>query len=264
MDQVFKEMKTHYHFIGAGGIGMGALALLLLEKGCKVTGSDVCENKMTKKLQQRGAQIYLEHDSKNIDGATQVIYSSAIREDNPEMISAKEKEIPLIMRAKLLAELMKDYIGITVAGAHGKTTTSSLIAELLIRAGLEPTTAVGGIVNATTSNALLGQGKYFVAEVDESDGSFLNFSPDYSIITNIDREHLDFYGDLENIIEAYRLFIEKTRPRGLIICYGDDQCLKQLLDETDQPYLTYGFSQENNIRAEKIVFDKFHSHDTKR
>src|SRR3989338_6029309 len=166
----------HYHFIGIGGIGMGALASLLLDKGYRVSGSDLADNKMTKRLKVKGAKIFIGHEAKNIQGADFIIYSSAVKETNVELMAAQAKNIPILKRAFLLAELMKSHIGITVAGAHGKTTTTSMISYLLMKAGLEPTTAVGGIVNGTSANAMWGQGKYFVAEVDESDGSFLYFA----------------------------------------------------------------------------------------
>ena len=186
-------MNQSYHFIGIGGIGMGALASLLLGKGCKVSGSDLKETELTRQLREQGAQIFIGHDSKSVGEADCVVFSSAIREDNPELNMAESKDVRIIRRAELLAELMKDHIGITVAGAHGKTTTTSMISHILIVAGVQPTTAIGGIVLGASSHARLGAGKYFVAEADESDRSFLRFSPKYSIITNIDLEHVDEY-----------------------------------------------------------------------
>ncbi len=185
--------KCHYHFIGIGGIGMGALALLVLDQGCRVTGSDARDSAMTAQLRDKGVQVTIGHSRQSLPRADFVVYSSAIKEDNEELARAREQGIPLLRRAELLARLMEGAVTVTVAGAHGKTTTSSMIATLLDSAGLNPSVAVGGIIKARGSNAMLGEGRYFVAEVDESDGTFLLFHPRYSVITNIDFEHLDHY-----------------------------------------------------------------------
>lgn len=252
-------MNKHYHFIGIGGIGMGALASLLLDKGYHVSGSDARANQVTARLAERGAEIFLGHDAGHIGGADCVIFSSAITAGNPELREARHRNIPIMQRAKLLAELMEGYIGITVAGAHGKTTTTSMAANLLMRCGLRPTTAVGGIVNGSPSHAHTGEGKYFVTEVDESDGSFLNFSPHYSIITNIDFEHVDYYHNWPNILRAYRGFIDKTAGQGMVIIYGDDERLSQLLRESGRNFRTYGFAPRNDVYAADMSFDHFNS-----
>lgn len=249
-------MNTHYHFVGIGGIGMGAIASLLMDKGCTVSGSDVKENNITALLKNRGATIYIGHSRDNISSAQIIVVSSAINKDNPEVNAAIERNIPVIKRAKLLAELMKDQCGITIAGAHGKTTTTSMIAQLLIKAGLEPTTAVGGIIQGLTSNAQLGRGKYFVTEVDESDGSFLFFYPYFSIVTNMDREHLDYYKNWDNIVDTYKEFLKNTHPQGTIIACGEDKILLELLASHPGKYLTYGFSKAFNFSAQNIVIDK--------
>ncbi len=199
--KVKKDFK-HYHFIGIGGMGMGNLALLMLAKGYIVSGSDQKDSELTRRLRQRGAQIFIGHDIRNIEGADCVVYSSAVKADNPEMFQAFSGHIPVLRRAELLAQLVNKEVGITVAGAHGKTTTSSMASYLLINAGLKPTTAVGGIVNEGEYNATLGIGRHMVAEVDESDGSFLYFSPHFSIITNMDFEHFDFYHPWNNILDS--------------------------------------------------------------
>ncbi|MCK5259865.1 MAG: UDP-N-acetylmuramate--L-alanine ligase [Candidatus Omnitrophica bacterium] len=252
-------MSKHYHFIGIGGIGMGALAALSLDKGYRVSGSDLRSNPMTERLKARGAEIFSGHAGENIGGADCVVFSSAIRDDNPELVEAERKKIPVLQRAKFLAELMEGYIGITVAGAHGKTTTTSMAADLLEEAGLQPTTAIGGIVNGTRAHAELGEGKYFVTEVDESDGSFLCFRPHYSIITNVDLEHVDYYHNWQNVLDAYRAFIGKTREGGTILAYGDDEPLLNMVKESGKSFKTYGFSPENNISAVNIKFDHFDS-----
>jgi len=238
---------------------MGALAALSLDKGYRVSGSDLRSNQITERLKLRGADIFSGHAGQNIEGADCVVFSSAIRDDNPELVEAKKKQIPILQRAKLLAELMEEYTGITVAGAHGKTTTTSMVANLLERADLQPTTAIGGIVNGTRSHAELGEGEYFVTEVDESDGSFLCFRPHYSIITNVDLEHVDYYHNWQNVLDAYREFIGKTREGGIILAYGDDEPLLNMLKESGQAFKTYGFSTENNISATDIKFDHFDS-----
>ncbi len=248
--------KKHFHFIGIGGVGMGAVACLLVAKGHKVSGSDLKESELTVKLRELGADIAIGHNAANIGHPDVVVYSSAISGDNPELICAKEKNIPVSQRAKILAQLMEDHKAITIAGAHGKTTTTSMASYLLIKAGLQPTTAVGGIVSAVSNggayNASLGQGKYFVAEVDESDGSFLYFAPFYSIITNIDFEHVDYYGNWEKILDSYEQFIHKTHPQGKIIACGDDQRLLGLLKKSRRSFVTYGFNEGNDIIAKNV------------
>ncbi len=253
-------MKDHFYLIGIGGVGMAPLALLLQAKGYNVSGSDIRENRMTKDLRDRGIQIFIGHEAQNIKGADYVVYSSAIPKDNPERVAAQEQGIPLLARAKVLADLMKDQIGITIAGAHGKTTTTSMISLLLSHARLEPTMAIGGTIQGTSLTAQLGQGRYFVAEVDESDGSFLYFSPSYSVITNIDFEHGDYYGTWENILKTYRQFIDKTQDRGHLIICGDDKRLLTLVKESGKNFKTYGFRSTNQIVAHDIELNGWLSH----
>ncbi len=238
---------------------MGALAALSLDKGYRVSGSDVRNNQVIECLRARGADIFPGHASGNIEGADYVVFSSAISNDNPELIEAQKKQIPTMQRAKFLAELMQGYTGITVAGSHGKTTTASMIAHLLVYAGLQPTTAIGGIVVDTHSHAKLREGEYFVTEVDESDGSFLHFAPHYSVITNIDLEHIDYYHDWPNILRTYKEFIAKTVDGGIMVVYGDDERLLKLLKESGQTFKTYGFSEGNDVYAVNISFDRFES-----
>ena len=246
----------HYHFIGIGGIGMGTLASLILAKGHQVSGSDVAESPMTASLREKGAQISIGHRYEQGAGADYVIFSSAIRPDNPELKAAQDRNIPILKRAQLLARIMENHDAITIAGAHGKTTTTSMTSQLLLKAGLNPTTAVGGIINGISYNANLGDGRYFVAEVDESDGSFLYFSPRYSLITNIDYEHVDYYHTWDNILAAYRQFIQRTHPDGLVIGCGDDARLKDLLSRGERRFITYGFLEGNDVRAENIQIVK--------
>jgi UDP-N-acetylmuramate--alanine ligase len=238
-----------YHFVGIGGVGMGALASLMLAKGFPVSGSDVKENSMIHDLRTKGARIMIGHHADHVQGADYVIFSSAIRADNPEMLRAKQAQIPVIRRAELLAELMKDYVSITVAGAHGKTTTTSMISYLLIKAGLSPTTAVGGSIRGAAYNARLGDGRYFVAELDESDGSFLYFHPQYAVITNVDKEHMDYYGNWGKMIEAYEQHIRHVDPKGRIVVCADDPYLGALLKKCQTPFVTYGFSTSADFSA---------------
>lgn len=247
-------MSKNYHLIGIGGIGMAALASLLLDKGHRVSGSDVKETDLTNFLKKKGAKISIGHHVENIHGADCIVYSSAIRVTNPEMIGAVSTQIPVLKRAELLAELVNQETGITVAGAHGKTTTTSMISHVLLQAGLQPTTAVGGIINSATAyNANLGTGKYFVAEADESDGTFLYFKPTYSIITNIDFEHVDYYKNWDNIIAAYRKFMHRTNPAGCLIVCGEDPRLEQMASEEDIPAVTYGLQSKFDVYADDVM-----------
>ena len=250
-------MNRHYHFIGIGGIGMGALAILLLKKGCQVSGSDLHENQMVQNLREQGARVAIGHARENISGADFVVFSSAVAQDNPELQEAREKKIPVLQRAQLLVELMQGQTAITVAGAHGKTTTTSMISNMLIKAGLQPTTAIGGMVTSGSAGyqASLGEGKYFVAETDESDGSFLKFSPKYSVITNIDFEHIDYFRDWDGILRAYAQFIGRTARDGLLVACGDDGNLRGMLARSPCPVRTYGFGPDNDLTAQNISID---------
>ena len=255
------DMNKHYHLIGIGGIGMGTLASLLLDQGHTVSGSDLKENEMTMGLRKRGATIFIGHRTGNIVKNTDyVVYSSAIRVNNPELIESESRNILVLRLAEVLAQLLNQQTGITVAGAHGKTTTTSMISSLLINAGLRPTTAIGGIINSPMSyNANLGEGKYFVAEVDESDGTFLYFNPQYSIITNMDFEHVDFYKDWEGITQAYAKFINRIRSNGILIACGEDKKLVDLVHQQKVTAVTYGTSDNQDVYAKDIVMDGFKS-----
>lgn len=252
-------MKKTYHLIGIGGIGMGTLASLMLAKGYAVTGSDLNDNTLVKKLRNKGAKITIGHSVHNIENADIVVHSSAIRMSNPEMIEAVSRNIPVMKRAEMLAELVNEQIGVTVAGAHGKTTTSSMISCLLRSAGLEPTTAVGGIINQGADHAELGTGKHMVAEVDESDGSFLYFKPHYSVITNIDFEHVDFYKTWDNIVETYIKFMNRTVDGGTLILCGDDPHLIETAEGVERAKILYGLGEHNDFQATNIITEDFSS-----
>lgn len=245
-------MKEKYHFIGIGGIGMSGVAHLMLKAGMAVSGSDLKENRITAELKKMGAKIFVGHHGRNISGQSAVVYSSAIKEDNPEIIQAKKSGIPLLKRAQALALLMRDKSVVTVAGSHGKTTTTSLISYMFLEAGFCPTVAIGGILKNIDTNACLGSGEYFVAEADESDGSFLYYRPKYSIITNIDQEHLDYYGDFENELRAFGDFMERTCDGGCVFACGDDVNLRKLLSTYRQRVVSFGLGQEADIYAKNI------------
>jgi len=250
-------MDKRIHLIGIGGIGMSGLALLLLKKGYKVSGSDIKKNCVLDKLSGLGAKIYIGHSQEYIKDTDLVVYSSAIREDNPEIKEARERKIPVIKRAEMLANLMRDKIVITVTGAHGKTTTTSLTAHLLLKNNLSPCFALGGILRGRGENALLGEGDYFVAEADESDGTFLYFQPSYSIITNVDYEHLDFYKDFGNLLKNFREFMDRTKKT--LILFGDDKNLRELTKDFKKKILLYGKSPHCHIQPKDINLSGFSS-----
>lgn len=243
------------HFIGIGGIGMSGIAQICLRMGYKVSGSDLKSNQSTERLISLGAEVYEGHSSSNIQQADLVVYSSAIPEDNPELAIARNRNIKIIKRAEILAEMMKEKVSFVVAGAHGKTTTSSMLALLLKEAGYNPTVCVGGVVRNFSENCLLGDSEYFVAELDESDGSFLFYKPDYTILTNIDYEHVDYFKNWSNILKSYKKFINNIKTEGLLVCCADDNNIMHLLKSYENKYLLYGFSPNSHITAEKIKFD---------
>lgn len=244
--------QGYYHFIGIGGIGMSGLAQLLLHDGKKVSGSDLKETKIIQFLRDFGAEVFIGHQATNVKDASMVIYSSAISQDNPEVLEAKRRNIPLLLRAAALAKLMEDKTVITVTGSHGKTTTTSLVSYLLLEAGLTPTVAIGGILRNIDTNACLGKGDYFVAEADESDGSFLYYRPRYSIITNIDREHLDYYKEFKNELDAFSKFLNRTESNGCVFCCSDDVNLKRILADYKKKYILFGLNADANIYPKNI------------
>lgn len=253
------KAKHHYHFIGVGGIGMGTLALLLLDEGHAISGSDLKESTLTGQLKKRGATVHIGHKKENVQHPDFIVYSSAIKGDNPEIKEAKRQKIKILHRAKVLAEIMSMKKSITVAGAHGKTTTSSMASCLLRQAGLNPTLAVGGIMNNGGTSAGSGLGEHFIAEVDESDGSFLFFKPFYSIVTNMDFEHMEHYGTWANMQKAYKKFFSQTNPKGALIICGDDENLKKLSAKHAGRRLTYGLAKDNDYVADQVSFKAFES-----
>lgn len=242
------------HFVGIGGIGMSGIAELLLNLGYGVSGSDLAESETIRRLEALGARVYRGHSAQNVGDADVVVYSSAVRPDNPEIVGARERGIPVIRRAEMLAELMRLKYGIAVAGAHGKTTTTSMIATVLAHAGLDPTAVVGGKLQGLGGGAKLGQGEYLVAEADESDGSFLRLSPTVAVVTNIDKEHLDHYRDLAHIQETFLEFINRIPFYGVAVLCLDDPHIPSLLPRIEKRVITYGLNPQADIQADEIKF----------
>lgn len=235
---------------------MSGIAHLLLKSGFRVSGSDLKENRLTQQLASEGAKIFLGHHAQNITVQDVVVYSSAIGEDNCELRQAKILGISSIKRAQALAELMQEKTVITVTGSHGKTTTTSLISCMLLEAGLCPTVAIGGILNNINANACLGSGELFVAEADESDGSFLSYEPKYSIITNIDREHLDYYHNFDNALDTFKLFIKRTQAGGCVFACSDDPNLLNIMRAYEGKCVFFGLNSPADIYAKNIVFNQ--------
>src|SRR6478672_10362642 len=228
------------HFVGIGGIGMSGIAEVLLNLGYKVSGSDVKASAVTQRLASLGAVIYEGHEEQNAADAEVVVVSSAISPANPEVLQARRQHIPVIRRAEMLAELMRLKYGIAIAGMHGKTTTTSMVAAVLAAGGLDPTVVVGGRVDAMGSNARLGNSQYLVAEADESDRSFLNLSPILSVVTNIDREHMDCYRNMRDVKRTFVQFMDRVPFYGMIVACNDDPILRKLLPQVQRRVLTYG------------------------
>ncbi len=242
------------HFVGIGGIGMSGIAEVLLNLGYEISGSDLSATDITQRLDDLGAAIHRGHDAAHIGAADVVVTSTAVRPDNPEVIAAHQRNIPVIPRAEMLAELLKMKFSIAVSGSHGKTTTTSMIATLLAHGGLDPTIVLGGKLASIGSNARLGNGEVIVAEADESDGSFLKLSPCLAVITNIDKEHLDYYRDLEEIKEAFLQFANIVPFYGATILCLDDPCVREILPRIKRKIVTYGLTQAADYRAEGISF----------
>ena len=241
------------HFVGIGGVGMCGIAEVLLNLGYKISGSDVKENVATKRLSQQGAEIYIGQAEKNIESAEVVVVSTAISVDNVEVIAAREKRIPVVRRAEMLAEIMRFRYGIAIAGTHGKTTTTSLTASILIEAGIDPTYVIGGKLNSAATNAKLGEGKYFVAEADESDASFLLLQPMMAVVTNIDADHLETHGgDFEKYKQSFIEFLHHLPFYGQAIICLDDMENEQILDQVSRPIVTYGIESDADVKAENI------------
>jgi UDP-N-acetylmuramate--alanine ligase len=257
---MFRGRVRHAHFVGIGGIGMSGLAEILRTMEFDVSGSDLKPNDITRRLETMGVRVDVGHLAKNVEGADVVVYSSAIDDANPEIQRARALEIPIIPRAEMLAELMRVKYCVLMAGSHGKTTTTSLVATVLRAAGLDPTVVVGGKVNALGSNARLGEGDLFVAEADESDGSFLKLTPTIGVITNIDAEHLDHYGTHEKVKEAFVQFANKIPFYGLAVLCLDHPHVQAIIPQIERRHVTYGVSKQADYRAKNVRFSGLSTH----
>ncbi len=248
-----KHKVKHVHFIGIGGSGMSGIAEVLLNQGYQVSGSDLADNAATQRLATLGAKIKRNHDAAHINGADAVVTSTAVKDDNPEVIAAREKRIPVVPRAMMLAELMRLKQGIAIAGTHGKTTTTSLVSSILAEAGMDPTFVIGGRLNSAGANARLGTGEFIVAEADESDASFLYLQPVVSVVTNIDADHMETYGhDFSKLKQAFVDFIEHLPFYGMAVLCADDENVRDIMARVSKPITTYGVSDSVQLQAKNI------------
>jgi UDP-N-acetylmuramate--alanine ligase len=258
-----KHKVKHVHFIGIGGSGMSGIAEVLLNLDFEVSGSDLASNAVTKRLASFGAKIYKGHAKEHLVDADVVVVSSAVNEENPEIIAAREKKIPVIPRALMLAELMRFKQGIAVAGTHGKTTTTSLIASILAEAGMDPTFVIGGRLEAASANARLGSGEYIVVEADESDASFLHLNPIMAVVTNIDQDHMDTYEhSFDKLKNAFVEFLQQIPFWGMAVLCIDDANIREILPRVTRPVMTYGLSEDARIRAKNVRADNGKMHFT--
>ncbi|KTT13564.1 UDP-N-acetylmuramate--L-alanine ligase [Pseudacidovorax intermedius] len=245
-----KHAIRHIHFVGLGGSGMSGIAEVLFNLGYGVSGSDLADSATLRRLAGLGMRTFVGHDAAHIEGADAVVTSTAVQADNPEVIAARAKKIPVVPRALMLAELMRLRSGIAIAGTHGKTTTTSLAASVLATAGLDPTFVIGGRLNSAGANARLGQGEYIVVEADESDASFLNLLPVMAVVTNIDADHMDTYGhDFGRLQKAFVDFLHRMPFYGTAILCVDDPAIRQILPQVTCPVTSYGFSEDAQVRA---------------
>ena len=256
-----KHILHQIHFVGIGGAGMSGIAEVLLNLGYKVSGSDIAESSTTKRLRECGAEIYIGHDAKNVTSAEAVVISTAVTGDNPEVLAARAARIPIVPRAVMLGELMRLKQGIAIAGTHGKTTTTSLLASVLAEGGLDPTFVIGGKLNSAGANARLGTGDFIVAEADESDASFLNLLPVIEVITNIDADHMDTYQhDMSKLKQAFVQFTQRMPFYGVAVLCVDDQNVRDILPFVSQPMLRYGLSEDADVRAIEVQADGSQMH----
>jgi UDP-N-acetylmuramate--alanine ligase len=254
---MFKKYQ-HIHFVGVGGIGMSGIAEVLINLGYHITGSDAKLSPITERLVGQGAKVFEGHAADNINSAQVVVTSTAVRPDNPEVVEAMRRQIPVIPRAEMLAELMRLKYGIAIAGSHGKTTTTSMVATVLDRAGLDPTIVVGGRVNTIGSNAKLGHGDFMVVEADESDKSFLKLSPTIAVVTNVDLEHLDFYSGIEEIRSCFTQFVNKVPFYGSVIICLDDANIQMIIPQISRRVITYGMRAHAEISASDVRIFREH------
>jgi UDP-N-acetylmuramate--alanine ligase len=253
------EGSEKIHLIGIGGIGMSGIANLLVDLDYEVSGSDLKDSSIISKLRKKEVKVEIGHKSTNVEGVDLVIISSAIPEDNPELLKARKENIPIFKRAEMVAELMTRQIGIAISGTHGKTTTTSMVTTVLEKNGLDPTVLIGGKLDLINGNSKLGDGEYFVTEADESDGSLLFMDPEIGVVTNVEMDHLDYYNSKEEIQETFIEFLDKlpTTGRG-VICLDDDE-IRDMVDEIDNNLITYGLSEEADLVAREVILNNFAS-----
>ncbi|AOS80472.1 MULTISPECIES: UDP-N-acetylmuramate--L-alanine ligase [Hydrogenophaga] len=245
-----KHAIRHIHFVGIGGAGMSGIAEVLLNQGFTISGSDLGESAATRRLESLGAKVCIGHEAKHIEGADAIVTSTAVKADNPEVVAAHAKLVPVVPRAVMLAELMRMKKGVAIAGTHGKTTTTSLVASVFAEAGLDPTFVIGGRLNSAGANAALGSGEYIVVEADESDASFLNLLPVISVVTNIDADHMDTYGhDFGRLKGAFVDFLHKMPFYGAAVVCVDDPAIREILPQIARPITSYGLSEDAQVRA---------------
>ena len=248
-----KHKVKHIHFVGIGGSGMSGIAEVLANEGFQISGSDLAESATTRRLAQAGIRVVVGHAAENVAGADAVVVSTAVKEDNPEVAAARDRKLPVVPRAQMLAELMRLRQGIAIAGTHGKTTTTSLVASCLAEGGMDPTFVIGGRLNSAGANARLGQGEFLVAEADESDASFLFLSPVLSVVTNIDADHMETYGhDMGRLKQAFLDFLHRLPFYGVAVLCADDANVREILPRVAKQVVTYGIDQEANVRAENV------------
>ncbi|HIF18137.1 MAG TPA: UDP-N-acetylmuramate--L-alanine ligase [Cycloclasticus sp.] len=256
----FGKLKK-IHFIGIGGAGMSGIAEVLINLGYDVSGSDIRESKVTKRLVDQGATVYIGHVADNVKGCDVVVTSTAVNKENVEVSAALEQRVPVIPRAEMLAEIMRFRFGIAIAGTHGKTTTTSLLAVLMTEGGLDPTFVIGGLLNSAGTNAKLGESHYLVAEADESDASFLHLQPMIAVVTNIDEDHMSTYGgDFQQVKDAFMSFLHQLPFYGLAVMCVDDENIREVLSSISKPILSYGVQQTADFQALDVQQEGFHTH----
>jgi UDP-N-acetylmuramate--alanine ligase len=252
-----KHKVKNVHFVGVGGSGMSGIAEVLANLGFAVSGSDLADNATTRRLAGLGIRVAVGHDGANVRGADAVVVSTAVKDDNPEVVAAREAKIPLVPRAQMLAELMRLKQGIAIAGTHGKTTTTSLVASILAAGGMDPTFVIGGRLNAAGANARLGSGDFIVVEADESDASFLFLSPVISVVTNIDADHMETYGhDFGKLKQAFVDFLQRLPFYGVAVLCADDANVREIMPQVSKQIVSYGLDAQANFRAENVVADR--------
>ncbi|MGB9873751.1 MAG: UDP-N-acetylmuramate--L-alanine ligase, partial [Hydrogenobacter sp.] len=249
---MFRERIKRFHFVGIGGIGMSGIAQILLEMGYEVSGSDIRENKNIELLRRKGAKVFIGHKEENVRQVDVVVYSSAIPENNPEILQAKKMGLPVISRGDMLAELFRLKEGIAVCGSHGKTTTTSMIAHVVYEAGYDPTVIVGGVLQKFGSNARFGKDQLIISEADESDGSFLKLIPTVAVITNIDKEHLGYYKDIEDIKNAFLRFANSVPFYGFCVMNADDENSRDVMKKVKGPLITFGIENSADVMAKNL------------